>query len=74
MTDIKSQEVLGGDKSRKPLERDAINMDEGYEVQAWCEMFGVTIVDLKRAIEAVGPSAVKVKNYLKDRTPKDLKF
>lgn len=69
MTDIKSQEVLGGDKSRKPLERDAINMEEDYEVKAWCEMFGVTIVDLKRAIEAVGPSAFKVKYYLKDRIP-----
>ena len=67
-TDIKSHELLDGDKSRKPVERDKINMDEYYEVKAWCVMFGVTIADLRGAIEAVGTSALKVKYYLKDRT------
>ncbi|WP_276373520.1 DUF3606 domain-containing protein [Chryseolinea sp. H1M3-3] len=47
-------------------EVDRIHMDEGYEVQAWCELFEISIVDLKHAIEAVGPSAVKVKYYLEE--------
>ena len=45
-------------------DRDKINAEEYYEMTAWCQMFGVTSNDLKRAIEAVGPSAVKVKSYI----------
>jgi hypothetical protein len=45
---------------------DTIHLDEDYEVQAWCELFGITVVDLKHAIDVVGPSAVKVKYYLKE--------
>ena len=45
-------------------DRDNINPEEYYEMAAWCQMFGVTSNDLKRAIEAVGPSAVKVKSYI----------
>jgi hypothetical protein len=48
-------------------EIDRIHMDEDYEVQAWCEMFGITLIDLKHAIDAVGPSAVKVKYYLEEK-------
>jgi hypothetical protein len=46
---------------------DKINLDEDYEVQAWCHMFEITTIDLKRAIEVVGPSAVKVKHYLNEK-------
>jgi hypothetical protein len=45
---------------------DTIHLDEDYEVQAWCALFGITIVDLKQAVDVVGPSAVKVKYYLKE--------
>lgn len=45
---------------------DTIHLDEDYEVQAWCEVFGITVVDLKQAVDVVGPSAVKVKYYLKE--------
>ena len=47
-------------------EVDRIHMDENYEVQAWCALFGITIRDLRNAINVVGPSAVKVKYYLKE--------
>ncbi|HZI23516.1 MAG TPA: DUF3606 domain-containing protein [Chryseolinea sp.] len=47
-------------------EVDRIHMEENYEVQAWCALFGITIRELRRAIDAVGPSAVKVKYYLKE--------
>ena len=47
-------------------EVDRIHMDENYEVQAWCALFGITIRDLRNAIDAVGPSAVKVKYYLRE--------
>ena len=45
---------------------DTIHLDEDYEVQAWCELFGITIGDLKQAVNVVGPSAVRVKYYLKE--------
>lgn len=48
-------------------EIDRIHMDENYEVQAWCEMFDVSVIDLKQAIEVVGPSAIKVKHYLEEK-------
>jgi hypothetical protein len=58
-------------------DRDTIHPDEYYEMTAWCQMFGVTSDNLKRAIEAVGPSALKVKgyinqNHLNDATSLDL--
>ena len=46
-------------------EIDKIHIDENYEVEAWCELFEVTVADLRRAIDAVGTSAMKVKYYLK---------
>lgn len=45
-------------------DRDTIHPDEYYEMTAWCQMFGVTSENLKRAIQAVGPSALKVKLYI----------
>lgn len=45
-------------------EIDKIHLDEDYEVQAWCHMFEISTVDLKHAIEVVGTSALKVKQYI----------
>ncbi len=47
-------------------EIDKIHIDEIYEVQAWCELFDVTVTDLRNAIAVVGTSAMKVKNYLEE--------
>ena len=52
-------------KSHEGEAIDTIHLDQNYEVEAWCALFGITIPDLKHAVEAVGPSAVKVKYYLK---------
>jgi hypothetical protein len=48
-------------------EIDRIHMDENYEVQAWCEIFDVSVVDLKQAVQQVGLSAIKVKHYLEEK-------
>lgn len=53
-------------KSGKNEAIDTIHLDQNYEVEAWCALFGTTVLDLKHAIDAVGPSAVKVKSYLKE--------
>lgn len=56
-------------KLRDEEEIDKIHMDENYEVQAWCEMFEISLIDLKQAVAVVGTSAIKVKHYL-DEKPK----
>ena len=51
-------------------EIDKIHLDEIYEVEAWCHMFEISMGDLKSAIDKVGTSAVKVKEYLKKQNLK----
>jgi hypothetical protein len=51
-------------KLNKDWEVDKIHLDEVYEVEAWCHMFGISMSDLRRAIDKVGTSALKVKEYL----------
>ena len=51
-------------KLNKDWEIDKIHLDEVYEVEAWCQMFGISMSDLRRAIDKVGTSAFKVKEYL----------
>ena len=57
-------------KANKERETDKIHLDEVYEVEAWCYMFGISMSDLKRAIDKVGTSALKVKEYLSQQTLK----
>jgi len=54
-------------------EIDTIHLEENYEVQAWCELFEVTLIDLKHAIDVVGPSAMKVKYYLLDKNKEHIR-
>jgi predicted nucleotidyltransferase len=42
-----------------------INVNESYELQYWSQKLNVTREKLKEAVEAVGPSAEKVTEYLK---------
>ena len=53
-------------KLHEEEEIDRIHMNENYEVQAWCEMFEVSVFDLKQAVAKVGPSAIKVKHYFEE--------
>ena len=46
-------------------DKDLINLHEAYEVRDWADKFGVTHVQLKAAVNAVGNSAKKVEAYLK---------
>ncbi len=49
---------------RRPQDASKINIHEPYEVNWWCDHFGVTPAQLKAAVQAVGVSAAKVKQYL----------
>ncbi|CAM3780102.1 DUF3606 domain-containing protein [Mucilaginibacter galii] len=46
-------------------DRDRINVHEEYELQDWATSLGVTKEQIKEAVEAVGTSAQKVREYLK---------
>lgn len=48
-------------------DRDRINLHEDYEVRDWTESLGVTMERLHEAVQAVGNSAEKVREYLKGR-------
>lgn len=49
-------------------DRDRINMSEDYEIRDWTERLGVSKERLQEAVEAVGTSAAKVRQYLRSNS------
>lgn len=49
-------------------DRDRINMSEDYEVQDWTKSLGVTKERLQEAVNAVGSSADKVREFLRTKS------
>jgi hypothetical protein len=59
---------MSDDKTnRGPADRSRINLSEDYEVQYWTKQLGVTEERLQEAVAAVGSSADKVREYLRQR-------
>jgi len=52
-------------KIRQPLDNKRIDINDPKEVRNWCNSIGCSEVELKRAVKAVGTSAEKVREYLK---------
>ena len=48
-----------------------INVDESYEVRHWAKQLGVSIQQLRSAIEQVGPMVDAVRQHLKDEIDPD---
>jgi len=46
-------------------DRDRISLGEDYEVRDWTASLGVGEAELREAVDAVGNSADKVRDYLK---------
>ena len=55
------------DDKRNPgrPDRERINMEEAYEVEYWCERFGVSQEELAAAVKKVGSMASDVQRELK---------
>ena len=47
-----------------PLDRSKINLHQEHEVKYWCKKFNCTAVKLQKAVQNVGVSTAKVKEYL----------
>ena len=52
-------------KSVGTPDRDRISLSEDYEVRDWSASLGVSEAELREAVDAVGNSADKVRDYLK---------
>lgn len=49
------------------MDRKLISLREDYEVRYWTQALGVTRQELIDAVQAVGPSAQTVRDYLASR-------
>lgn len=49
---------------RGPQDRSRINVNEPHELRYWTQALGVTEVQLREAVKAVGPSATAVREHL----------
>jgi hypothetical protein len=55
-------------KKRRPLDLNRVNLDEPWEVQYRRKEYGCTERQLKLAVAAVGNSAAKVRQYLRNKS------
>ena len=46
-------------------DRDRVNLEQDYEVRDWCQSLGITEQELRGAVQAVGNTASKVREYIR---------
>jgi len=49
---------------KRPLDNKRIDINDPQEVRNWCKSLGCTESELKKAVNAVGTSAAKVREHL----------
>jgi hypothetical protein len=49
---------------RGPADRMRINLHEEYEVRYWTAVLGVTVSELRAAVDEVGPMVADVRRHL----------
>ena len=49
---------------RRPQDSSKINVNEPWELEYWCKLFGVTPQQLKQAVQKVGVMVAAVKKHL----------
>ena len=52
--------------NRGPQDGKRISLEEDWEVKYWTEALACSVMELKEAVEAVGHSAEKVRQYLEN--------
>jgi len=58
---------------RVPSDQSRINMNEVWEIRWWCVQFGVTEDELRKAVDAVGPTPAEVEQQLKKAARESMK-
>jgi len=58
---------MADDPLKKGADRKFISLEQPHEIRSWTESLGVTERELRAAVAAVGNSADKVREYLKNR-------
>ena len=57
------------DKTKtRPQDAQRVNLQEPYELRAWCRKFGCSEEQLKQAVNAVGVMATDVEAWLKNNS------
>jgi AraC-like DNA-binding protein len=54
-------------RRRAPAQRGRINIEDSWELHWWCERLGCSDAGLREAVKAVGDTATKVAQYLRER-------
>lgn len=54
----------GDDKTKRKQDSKEISLTEPYEIEDWCKALDCTPTELKTAVNKVGRSAEKVREYL----------
>ncbi|MFH6950992.1 DUF3606 domain-containing protein [Flavobacterium sp. FlaQc-51] len=49
---------------KRPQDSSKISLTESWEVNYWCKELGISEVELREAVKAVGHSAAAVRKYL----------
>ncbi len=57
---------MADDPSKTGLDRKLIALGEPHEVRSWCTSLGCTEPELREAVQAVGHSADKVREYFRN--------
>jgi hypothetical protein len=66
LIEAKSKTTLMADNlHKKPQDGKLISLKEDWEVKYWTEALACSVIELKAAVEAVGHSAERVREYLK---------
>jgi hypothetical protein len=60
---------MADDKGQTGADRKLISLEQDYERRDWAKSLGTTEDKLRKAVQAVGSSADKVREYLKGGTP-----
>ena len=56
---------MSDDKAKRGSpDRDRIDINDPDEIRNWTQSLGVSKDELKKAVEAVGPQAARVREYL----------
>lgn len=58
---------MSDDPKKTGHDRKLISLEEPHEVRSWTESLGVTEMELRAAVAAVGNSAERVREYLRKK-------